>query len=161
MIRRAMPEDASRIAEILVFGKRVAYRDIFKDYKASFVDMQVVPLALEYARDHSLIDGMRLYDDGIVKGVLNGRAGDGGAEILELYVEPCFTNSGAGSALLTDFLNTRARNKPVRLWVIEQNAAARRFYERFGFVYAGDKRFIDGTRVAELMYLRPADRNRI
>jgi hypothetical protein len=31
MIRKAFCEDIPRIAEILVFTKRVAYRDIFKD----------------------------------------------------------------------------------------------------------------------------------
>ena len=48
MIRKATIQDASRIAEILVFTKRVNYRSIFHDDKVSFGEMQVYPLAKQY-----------------------------------------------------------------------------------------------------------------
>ena len=47
MIRPAIPEDASRIAEILVFSKRTNYRSIFHNDAYSFGELQVLPLALE------------------------------------------------------------------------------------------------------------------
>lgn len=47
-IRRAAPKDASRLAEILIFAKRVAYRPIFQNDAVSFGQMQVLPLANEY-----------------------------------------------------------------------------------------------------------------
>ena len=43
MIRRAAVEDASRIAEILVFTKRMNYRKIFQNDKVSFGEIQVYP----------------------------------------------------------------------------------------------------------------------
>ena len=47
MIRRATPDDASRIAEILIFAKRTNYRSIFLNDFVSFHEMQVYPLAKE------------------------------------------------------------------------------------------------------------------
>jgi len=47
-IRKAAPQDASRLAEILIFAKRVAYRPIFQNDAVSFGQMQVLPLANEY-----------------------------------------------------------------------------------------------------------------
>ena len=51
MIRRATVEDASRIAEISVFTKRMNYRSIFRNDKVSFGEMQVYPLADAYIHD--------------------------------------------------------------------------------------------------------------
>ena len=48
MIRRAIDRDASRIAEISVFSKRMNYREIFHDDMVSFGEIQVYPLAKEY-----------------------------------------------------------------------------------------------------------------
>ena len=45
MIRRAIDRDASRIAEISVFSKRMNYREIFHDDMVSFGEIQVYPLA--------------------------------------------------------------------------------------------------------------------
>jgi hypothetical protein len=44
-IRRAEPGDLSRIAEILVFTKRMKYRSIFHNDDYSFNELQVVKLA--------------------------------------------------------------------------------------------------------------------
>ena len=38
-VRKARKQDISRIAEIIVFGKRVAYRDIFRDDIGSFNEL--------------------------------------------------------------------------------------------------------------------------
>lgn len=46
MIRRAEIKDASRLAEILIFAKRTAYRQIFNNDNVSFNEMQVLDLAL-------------------------------------------------------------------------------------------------------------------
>ena len=44
MIRHANKQDIPRIAEIIVFGKRVAYRPIFENDYVSFNELQVVHL---------------------------------------------------------------------------------------------------------------------
>ena len=42
MIRKAEKEDISRIAEILVFVKRIKYRPIFQNDDYSFGELQVI-----------------------------------------------------------------------------------------------------------------------
>ena len=49
MIRKAEKKDISRIAEILVFDKRMNYRSIFKNDDYSFHVLQVLDVAKEYA----------------------------------------------------------------------------------------------------------------
>ena len=73
MIRKADKQDIPRIAEIIVFGKRVAYRPIFENDYVSFNELQVVNLYEEYKSNPDRLDGMLLYDDGVVKGVINGQ----------------------------------------------------------------------------------------
>ena len=47
------------------------------------------------------------------------------------------------------------------LWVLEENARARRFYERAGFAAAGESIECDigGKTLRELRYVRRGDRN--
>lgn len=63
-IRRANKEDISRIAEILVFTKRVSYRPIFQNDQFSFINLQVLPLAQEYQEDKGRLGRTWVFDDG-------------------------------------------------------------------------------------------------
>jgi GNAT superfamily N-acetyltransferase len=51
--------------------------------------------------------------------------------VQHLYVAPDALRSGAGSALLND---AQARQDALELWCYAENAQARAFYERHGFV---------------------------
>lgn len=73
-IRKATVQDASRIAEILIFTKRMNYRDIFHDDKVSFGEMQVYPLVLDYMSNPERLENIWVYDDGIVKGMVHIKA---------------------------------------------------------------------------------------
>ena len=96
-IRQADKQDISRIAEIIVFGKRVAYRPIFENDHVSFNELQVVDLFEEYMSDPDQLHGMLLYDDGIIKGVIKGfPIDDKTIEITDFYVEPFFVGQGIG-----------------------------------------------------------------
>ncbi len=95
MIRKAKKEDLSRIAEILVFVKRIKFRPIFKDDEYSFNELQVLSVAEEYGQK-KILDNIFVYEDGIVKGLIRIE----GAEIAELYVDYFFQNQGVGSALI-------------------------------------------------------------
>lgn len=111
MIRQANKQDISRIAEIIVFGKRVAYRSIFENDYVSFNELQVVHLYEEYKNYPDRLDGMLLYDDGIVIGVINGQPiGDTIIEITDFYVEPFFVGQGIGT-LLIEYLIQQVRKK--------------------------------------------------
>ena len=137
MIRKATEEDASRIAEILVFVKRMKYRPIFKDDAYAFVEMQVLPIAKKYVED-GIIDNMFVYDDGIVKGLIHIE----GNEIVELYVDSFFQGQGIGSALV----EYAKEQFPITcLWVIENNIDAIGFYEAHGFHLTSTKKLEEGT----------------
>lgn len=137
MIRRAVVSDASRIAEILVFTKRMNYRRIFQNDKVSFGEIQVYPIAREYMDDPKKLEGVWVYDDAFVKGVLH-IAGD---RIEELYVDTFFENRGIGGELMRFAIERGCKY----LWVLEKNEDARRFYERYGFAPTGEKRLQEGT----------------
>ena len=111
-IRKAIQEDASRIAEILVFVKRMKYRPIFQDDVYSFVELQVLAVAKKYI-EAGIIDNMFVYDDGIVKGLIHIE----GNEIVELYVDCFFQDQGIGSKLI----EYAKEHFPITfLWVIEK-----------------------------------------
>ena len=137
MIRKATEKDASRIAEILVFVKRMKFRPIFQDDAYSFGELQVIPVARKYV-ESGLIDHMLVYDDGIVKGLIHIE----GNEIAELYVDYFFQNQGIGSALIE---YAKAHYPVTFLWAIEKNTDAIRFYEAHGFHLTGEKKFEEGT----------------
>ena len=137
MIRKAEPKDLSRIAEILVFVKRIKYRSIFHNDEYSFNELQVVKVADEF-NDPELLDKVWVYDDGIVKGMVHLE----GKEIAELYVDYFFWKEGIGSRLV-EFAKEKFDAKFV--WTIEKNEDAIRFYEKHGFKLNGKRQLEEGT----------------
>lgn len=136
-IRRATEEDASRIAEILVFAKRMKYRSIFNDDAYSFGELQVLPVAKNYI-ENGFLNNIFLYDDGIIKGLIRIEK----EEIIELYVDHFFQGQGVGSELI----EYAKENYPVNyLWTIEKNIDAVRFYEAHGFHLTDTRKYEEGT----------------
>ena len=126
MIRKADISDISRIAEILVFVKRIKFRPIFKDDDYSFGELQVLPVADKYSKPE-ILDNILVYDDG---------------GIVELYVDCFFQGAGVGAALV-EFAK---EYYPVSfLWAIEKNTDAIKFYEAHGFHLTDTKKFEEGT----------------
>jgi putative acetyltransferase len=148
MIRKAIIEDVSRIAEILIFSKRVAYRSIFRNDKISFGEMQVYPLANQYIKNPKLLENIFVYDDEFVKGIINISFCDSNSvEINELYIDPFFQKQNIGNKLL-EYIEMHVRNLgnlSVFLWVLENNRAARMFYEKQKFLITTEKRLEEGT----------------
>ncbi len=154
MIRKAAIQDIPRIAEIIVFGKRVAYRPIFNNDVVSFNELQVINLIEEYRSNPALVDNMLVYDDGIIKGVINRSFKDNDVEICEFYVEPFFKGNGIGKQLIQQVIleaRSNKRNK-IFLWVIEDNLSASKFYENNGFIASGETCLIEGTTKTDVCY---------
>jgi GNAT superfamily N-acetyltransferase len=79
------------------------------------------------------------------------------AELYALYVHPAWWSTGTGRALMDRVLDTAsaASYLSVRLWVLRDNARARRFYERAGFAPDGASHTLDGLGgVTEIRYRR-------
>lgn len=135
MIRKARADDLSRIAEILVFDKRINFRPIFQNDDYSFNELQVLKVARQYAQR---LEHIYVYDDGIVKGLIHIE----GSEIVELYVDHFFQSQGIGAKLLAF---AQEVHRADHLWAIEKNVRALTFYESHGFHPTGEKKYEEDT----------------
>ncbi|PSK65724.1 Mycothiol acetyltransferase [Micromonospora sp. MH33] len=86
-------------------------------------------------------------------------AGDPATGLLNaIHLEPAERGRGTGRALMVDALDAmRDRGwSRAALWVLRDNAAARRFYERGGWTATGEQRddVIGATVVPQLRYAR-------
>ncbi|MBO5473404.1 MAG: GNAT family N-acetyltransferase [Lachnospiraceae bacterium] len=154
MIRTAKPQDIPRIAEIMIFGKRVAYRPIFQDDFVSFNEMRVIDVIEKYNNDPACLKGMLVYDDGIVKGVLGRKLEKETVELTDFYVEPFFKGQGVGTKLI-QYAIAQAREtgrERMFLWVLEENTPARKFYEANGFINSKETRLVEGTEKTDMRY---------
>ena len=138
-IRKATIVDASRIAEILIFTKRMNYRSIYNDDKVSFGEMQVYPLAKEYIEFPDKLKNTWVYEDEFVKGIIHIED----KEILELYVDSFFQNQGIGSELLEFAVGQMGCQY---LWVLGKNARAIKFYKEHGFQVSDERELVEGTK---------------
>ena len=136
-VRKATSADVSRIAEIRVFVNRTSFYPIFGDIGYSFGEMQVLPVAREYAREE-ILQNIFVYDDGTVKGFMQMD----GSEVKTLYVDSFFQSCGVGSVLLRYAVENLGAD---HLWALEKNTGALRFYARHGFLPTGERQFEEGT----------------
>jgi ribosomal protein S18 acetylase RimI-like enzyme len=77
------------------------------------------------------------------------------AELYALYVHPAWWSTGTGRALMDRVLAKVcvAGYQCITLWVLEENARARRFYERAGFAPDGTSHALDDLGgVMEIRY---------
>jgi GNAT superfamily N-acetyltransferase len=125
MLRSALAEDASAVAEVLVESRR------------AFLPFAPSPHAPANVQDWvatQLIPAGRVtvaVQEGRVVAVLAVSEDEDAGWIDQLYVRPGFVNQGIGSALLQ--LAHESIKRPIRLLTFQQNVGARRFYERHGY----------------------------
>ena len=138
-IRPARAEDLNRIAEIEIFNYRLHFYPIFRSDRYYFCEKTVPNLTAFYANEPGIIEHTVVYDDSVVKGFV--RVNDG--EIQKLFVEPVLQNQGIGDALFCYAVETLGGK---RLFVLEKNLRAIRFYERHGFHKTDVKKRVDDTK---------------
>lgn len=157
MIRKANEKDLPRIAEIIIFGKRTAYRPIFQNDKMSFQELTVVKLYRELCEMPTVWKNMFVYDDGIIKGVIGWTTVDeeDTIELNNFYVEPVFQGQGIGSQMIARIMEElKPEYRKIMLWVIKDNVSARSFYESKAFKRTGRERIIEGTEKMDVQYIR-------
>ena len=79
------------------------------------------------------------------------------AELYALYVHPAWWSTGTGRTLMDRVLAkvSSAGYQGITLWVLEENARARRFYERAGFAPNDARHVLDDLGgVIEIRYRR-------
>jgi GNAT superfamily N-acetyltransferase len=85
------------------------------------------------------------------------------AELYALYVHPAWWSTGTGRALMDRVLTKTADAgyRQITLWVLRDNARARRFYERAGFAPDGASNILRRLgEVTEIRYRRPLPETR-
>lgn len=94
----------------------------------------------------------KLREDSEVDCLESGEA----VELQRIYILEKARGKGIGEALMKRcFDAARAKGyKTIWLGVWEQNPAAQRFYERFGFIKAGELRFLYGEKIETNYVLR-------
>jgi len=143
MIRPAVVADAAAITEVHLGGWLAAYRGIMPDDLLDNLDFEA-----RRARWHdNLANGSRsLVDehDGVVRGFSGyGPCRDpdkaGAGEVYALYVGQQWWGQEVGEALLDAAVEGLRREGYAEfvLWVLRDNARARRFYEKQGWVFDG------------------------
>ncbi|MBL8683016.1 MAG: GNAT family N-acetyltransferase [Myxococcales bacterium] len=164
-VREARVDDALAIATAHVRAWQTAYRSIMPD---PFLD--ALRIEDRVARWRSILagplavpgnwNGVVALDDRVVGFCTAGDSRDDPAmsELWGINVDPDAFGTGAGQALL-DATHTELdkRSQPVAmLWVVRENARARRFYERNGWSADGATKTQDfgGQPVTELRYTR-------
>jgi GNAT superfamily N-acetyltransferase len=151
--------DVSRLAEIHLSGWRHAYRGLVSDHEL-FVERQVVKSIKMFTQIIAdTPERVCLFDDGILKGFalhLSCREEDALAawEIGAIYVQPEFIGTGVGTAIVgrVEAIARAAGALAMKLWVLEQNAKARRFYEKCGYRPDGRSKMIEDWQQTELRY---------
>lgn len=131
-----MPEDASRIAEIIVVNYRMNFYPFFRNDKYYFGELNVMDMAAGYSEGSEYLKNTFVYDDGIIKGIIRIN----GTEVQKLFIEPQFQSQGIGAGLLKFAVDEHGADN---LWVLEYNRRGIAFYQRNGFVLSGEKMIED------------------
>jgi RimJ/RimL family protein N-acetyltransferase len=161
-IRKAITADASNMAKILCESWRAAYKDtITPDELARNTDLEkrteMFEKMIPSGRGHFYI----AWDGDVPCGLCSfGNSRDTDmpdyAEIIAIYALQDYWGKGVGKKLLKFALSEikRLEYKKVMLWVFEQNARARRFYEKYGFIVDGTTKDSGFANAKEVRYRR-------
>ncbi|MFD4918118.1 GNAT family N-acetyltransferase [Streptomyces virginiae] len=158
---RVMTEaDVTAVSEIRVTGWKAAYAGIVPQ---SYLDRMTVE-ADEHRRRRYVTGSDKVTTDlvavdargGVVGWACLGPSSTAVGELHALYVQPSLIGTGIGRSLLRAVHGIAAAQGfgSVLLWVLADNARARRFYERAGYAADGAVQAddYDGVSVTEVRY---------
>lgn len=165
-VREMALADCPRVAEIRVRGWQTAYQGMMPQAYLDGLDP-----AADVERLRARFEGAGVgveslvaeWDGDVVGWACHGPYRDGevrteDAELYAIYVAPDRLAHGVGRALLRESVArcTTAGHGRMLLWVLRENASARRFYEKAGFAPDGaEEPFeVDGVEVPEVRYAR-------
>jgi ribosomal protein S18 acetylase RimI-like enzyme len=159
MVRKAVAEDADRLAEIHISGWRCAYRGILTD-SFLFGKLRVCRRADNIRKELAAGPGEHYVAEraGAVAAFMvigpsrdEDKRGESNFELWAIYTEPALKRSGLGRELL-EFCEKEAACRGMReisLWVLERNAAGRAFYEKYGYRPDGARKTLDRLSSAD------------
>jgi GNAT superfamily N-acetyltransferase len=159
-------DDCPRVAEIRIRGWQTAYKGLIPQsyLDALSVEEDATRRRARFGQGGDEIVNLVAERDGEVIGwACHGPYRDGevrteDAELYAIYVHPDRVGGGVGRALLRESAGrcAAAGHERMLLWVLKENAPARRFYEQAGFGPDGTEEpfDVDGVAVPEVRYAR-------
>ena len=149
-VRYAVPEDCGALGEIMAVSFRSAFRGFISQETLDrcAVAENCAGLLASLPEEMTTVAGCV---DGQMMGLLVYSEGpDGRAEIEAIHSLPESWGTGLGAAMLDFALKGRSAG----LWAFEENARARRFYEKHGFAFTGETRISEFDGAVEVRYER-------
>jgi len=168
-VRLARAEDARAVAEIQCLGWKAAYQGILDD--ALLEKLSIERRTPVWEKQLVSPPYTHLVASQGASGPVQGFAGFGPsrdddlpphvAELLAMYVLPESWGQGYGRALWNQMaeLLAGADFRQVSLWVLRDNAPARRFYERMGCRPDGAQRMQPSIQATECRYLADCEKS--
>ncbi|GGN87369.1 N-acetyltransferase [Streptomyces albiflavescens] len=166
LVREMTLGDCDRVAEIRIRGWQIAYKGLVPQpyLDALSVERDAARRRAYFEQGGGEVVNLVAERHGEVVGwACHGPYRDGEVrtddiELYAIYVHPDRVGEGVGRALLRESVDRCAAAGHARmlLWVLKENAPARRFYERAGFAPDGaEEPFdVDGVAVPEVRYVR-------
>lgn len=141
MIRRARPDEADTLLRVQRDAAVDAFAHVFPPERYPFPDDDVRAAWVRVLADPDVEVYVAETDEGEVAGSVSVGAGF----LRTLYVVPAYQGTGLGSALHDHALERlRALGaREAKLWTLEENHGARRFYERRGWKLNGETRVVE------------------
>lgn len=161
-VRRAVREDAKSLANIIVESWKSAYSNIIpKDEITKFLDKQKRQQQFERFIEDEEIVLIGFYDEISCGLVFANKDNDEQLEecgsIYSIYLLEEYWGKGLANKLMDVIIGILKDEgcKQVSLWVYEANIRARKFYEKYGFVFDGNKKYSHfSNRPVELRYIK-------
>jgi GNAT superfamily N-acetyltransferase len=141
VIRRARADEADTLLRVQRAAAVAAFADVFPPERYPFPDDDVRATWARVLVEPDVEVYVAEADDGDVVGSVSV----GGGFLRTLYVVPAHQGSGIGTALHDHALERlRALGAAeAKLWTLEGNTGARRFYERRGWMLNGETRVVE------------------
>ncbi|GCD10517.1 GNAT family N-acetyltransferase [Clostridium tagluense] len=163
-IRYANQDDADSLALIYSQSYKVAFKDIVPDNileDVFSVKKRKEGILRELSEGEPV--NVIMYDEAKPLGILtygktkDENLDDSFVEIWRIYLLPSFWGTNSGSELMNWAVTELHQKgyKNIILWVLEDNARARKFYEKMGFIHDGATRIINvGKELKDLRYIK-------
>ena len=161
-IRKATISDVHDVASVRVFSWQAAYRNIIPDDYLSNMDIEKqaerFKNGLEKYKDVSFF--VAEIDGKIIGNIAFSKCRDDdkpiSGEVIAIYLLSEYWNMGYGKTIMDFAIKNLGElgYSEVCVWVLEDNLRARKFYEKYGFIFDGTKKEINiGKSLVAIRYV--------
>ena len=142
IIRKAVSVDSKIIGRVHSIAWKQTYQNFFP--KAYLEEDSPEKREKEFmeALNNKSISYLILEDNSEATGIVKLIFKQQTIEISSFYILEEFRGKGFGTQAFA-FIKKLAADKTVILWVLENNSAARNFYEKMGMIFSGETRTIN------------------